>query len=76
LIQAAVDDFLTANAPGADWKGPYKDDSDNSSHWYSIKDGALAYAASLDSDAHALLIWTREDDEFVAKRATQEASGM
>jgi hypothetical protein len=72
----AVMDFLTANGPDADWKGPFKDDSDSSYRWYGIKDKAVAYCASLNSNSLAVLIWTKEDDDFVAKRATQEASGM
>ena len=72
----SVEDFLNAYGPDVNWKGPYKDSSDGSYRWYGINGDALAYVASLDSNGLVLLLWTKVDDDFVAARCTQEASGM
>jgi hypothetical protein len=60
---AGVEIFLSANGTGAVWTGPEKDDSDGSYRWLGIQDGAVAYGASLTTNGHALVIWTREDDD-------------
>jgi hypothetical protein len=72
----AVEDFLAANGTGATWKGPYHDTSNGSSRWYGMKDGEVAYVASLNPDGLALIIWTKVDDDFAAARDTQKASGL
>jgi hypothetical protein len=41
-----------------------------------MKDGEVAYVASLNPDGLALIIWTKVDDDFAAARDTQKASGL
>jgi hypothetical protein len=70
--KAGVEEFLATNGPGAAWEGPYKDNSDGSYRWHSTKDGAPAYAASLNHERHSLLIWTKEDDDFGRTQGSHE----
>jgi hypothetical protein len=73
---AGVADFLRSNAPGADWRGPEKDDSDGSYRWQGTVDGAYAFSAGLTHNGHILVIWTKENNDYGSARDAEEASGL
>jgi hypothetical protein len=73
---AGVRTFLKSNAPGADWQGPTRDDSDNSYRWRGSVDGALAFAACLYNNGSSLVIWTQENNEHAKAHSTEEADSL
>jgi hypothetical protein len=65
LDSLQVKEFLTSNAPDADWGEPVEDRADDSYRWEGKKDRQAIYWAALKSlgAQKILAIWTQEDDD-------------